>query len=305
MTSIVRVKNLHFSYGKLDALAGLSFEAQSHKITGILGPNGSGKSTTFKVLSTQLRASSGEARVNGYSTSTEQKKVRESLGVTFQSPSLDPILTVEENLNIAAALLGMCGAEDRKKISSLLEMLGLGDRKKSRVKELSGGLARRAELAKTLLRRPKLLLLDEPTTGLDPLARSEFWAELRKLRDEGMSVLVTTHLMDEAELCDELIFLTEGKVAAQGTPTELKTAFGADILQIEVEDAEKLFESLKSRLSEKDKIQLVNGVIRIESLEPMKIFDEIKDMVGTCIQNFSWGKPTLGDVYLSRTGKKL
>ncbi len=305
MTSIVSVKDLHFSYGKLDALKGLSFEAEANKITGILGPNGSGKSTTFKILSTQLQPSNGEAFVNGASTTGDRKKVRASLGVTFQSPSLDPILTVQENLEIFAALVGLSGTAKKESISKVLSGLRLEDRRNSKIKELSGGLARRVELAKTLLMKPKLLLLDEPTTGLDPLARTEFWTELRKLRDQGISILVTTHLMDEAEMCDELIFLTEGKLAAQGTPTSLKSEFGADILSIELQEGEKLFEALKTRLSANDKIVFVNGKIRIESNQPMKIFEEIKTLAGTRIHNFSWGKPTLGDVYLSRTGKSL
>lgn len=300
---MIRVDNLHFSYGAFEALRGLSFSAAQGKITGVLGPNGSGKSTTFKILSTQLAPSEGEAWVNDFSVITQREQVRKSLGVTFQSPSLDPMLTVEENLQIHATLYSVPRAAAR--IEEMLGVLQLGDRRSSRVKSLSGGLARRVELAKTLLSKPSVLLLDEPTTGLDPLLRAEFWNELRRARDRGMTILVTTHLMDEAELCDDLIFLTEGKLAAQGTPGGLKEEFGADLITVESSGLKARIAGLREKLAAGDRLTENANSLRIESANPLRVLDLLRSELGTEIEHLNWGKPTLGDVYLSRTGKAL
>jgi ABC-2 type transport system ATP-binding protein len=277
----VRVEGLRYSYAPApkrgaapavaDVLQGLSFSASAGRITGLLGPNGSGKSTTFKILSTQLRPAAGDAWILGRSVVTEEAAARALLGVTFQAPSLDPWLSVRENLEIHAALYGVANAGAR--IEEALDALSVRDRAGERVKTLSGGLARRAELAKTLLARPQVLLLDEPTTGLDPRARLEFWRELRRLRDAGISLLVTTHLMDEAELCDELLFLDAGRLVAQGTPAELKAGLGTETLTARGPGLRSHEAALQRELGP--------GV------------------------ELEWGQATLADVYLSKTGKTL
>lgn len=256
-----------------DVLHDLSFSAAAGRITGLLGPNGSGKSTTFKILSTQLHPASGEAWILGESVTKNEAAARALLGVTFQAPSLDPWLSIRENLDIHAALYGLGGEEGRARIDEMLGIFRLLDRAGERVKTLSGGLARRAELAKTLLPRPKVLLLDEPTTGLDPRARLEFWEELRRLRDGGLSLLVTTHLMDEAELCDELLFLDAGKLVAQGTPNELKGEVGVETFTASGP-----------------------GLRAHEA--------RLRDLLGSHAQ-IAWGQATLADVYLKKTGKQL
>ena len=307
----VRASDLHYSYagkkGTLEALRGLSFEAPLGKITGILGPNGSGKSTTFKILSTQILPSQGEAWVQGVSVVCERDQARHELGVTFQSPSLDPQLSVEENLEIHAALFGLNAEDSVKRIEELLKLFEIVDRRKSRIKELSGGLARRVELAKSLLNRPRVLLLDEPTTGLDPKLRAEFWRQLRSLRDSGMSILVTTHLMDEADMCDQLLFLNEGKIAAAGTPLELKKEFGADVLTVEMVPGAKLPDAawIASQFGAKSRFTESLGRMRLETPEPQVAIRVLSEKLGNEISRLEWGKPSLADVYFSKTGKSL
>lgn len=302
----IRAENLHYAYeGGVEALRGLSFDVPAGKITALLGPNGSGKSTTFKILSTQMLPDSGEALVFGQSVFRHPDRVRAQMGVTFQSPSLDPWLSIEENLYIQAALYGLNRIEAQARIDDLLKLVRLEDRRSERVKGLSGGLARRAELAKTLLSGPRLLLLDEPTTGLDPLARFEFWTELRRLRESGMSVLVTTHLMEEADLCDEILILNKGQLATRGTPHDLKTHLGAEVVVVEAPGIEIEEPRLRECLAMLGKVNFVNGKLRVETRETEKVFELIRKVLGPRIQSISMGKPTLADVYLSATGENL
>jgi ABC-2 type transport system ATP-binding protein len=300
----IEVRNLHYRYkdANEEALQGLSFAAPFGRISGLLGPNGSGKSTAFKIISTQILPTAGESFVGGFSSLRNSKSVRQLLGVTFQSPSLDPILTITENLQIHAALLGLGGPNVSKSIAEKLEFLQLTDRAHSRVKVLSGGLARRAELAKTLLGEPKILLLDEPTTGLDPLARLEFWNLLRKLANRGVGVLVTTHMMEEAELCDELFFIANGKLAASGSPQSLKQTFPFEVLWLE---GTLQISELENKFRERVQIRKEASRIRVETERGQEILDEIRSGFGAQLQSFTWGKASLADVYFSKTGVKL
>ena len=302
----IEARDLHFSYAKgTEALKGLSFSAASGKITGLLGPNGSGKSTSFKILSTQIQPSQGDAFVFGKSLKTEKAQARAYMGVTFQSPSLDPHLKVLENLQIHATLFGLSASQSATRIAELLAVFQIQDRANSFVKTLSGGLARRVELAKALLNSPKLLLLDEPTTGLDPKLRFEFWQELRRLCRLGVSILVTTHLMDEADLCDELVFISDGKVAGAGSPAALKAEFGSDVISIEL-DPEKASEKwLRSVVGDREKLVSTRGRFRLESSDSKSMIAKLSPFFGSEIRNFEFGKPTLADVYLNKTGSTL
>ncbi|MBS1985128.1 MAG: ABC transporter ATP-binding protein [Bdellovibrionales bacterium] len=303
----VEVNDLHYSYkgAAAEAVAGLSLQVPAGKIAVLLGPNGSGKSTTFKILSTQLRPSKGEARVFGHSVLTECAKARSLMGVTFQSPSLDPLLTVQENLEIQAALYGLGSAVARARIDELLKLFRLEDRRDSRVKQLSGGLARRVELAKTLLPKPQLVLLDEPTVGLDPLLRFEFWQELRRLRDQGVSLLVTTHLMEEADLADEIFIINRGRLAAHGTPAALKAGLGAEVVVVDADGLETMEPALRNALGRFGKLSFVAGRMRLETAQPDEAFAAVRSALGARMHSMSLGKPTLGDVYLSATGDSL
>ncbi len=306
---MIRAENLSFSYSgsgkKIEALKGLGFSIQKGHITGLLGPNGSGKSTTFKILSTQLTPSSGEAWVGGYSVLHQRAQVRQSMGVTFQSPSLDPLLTVEENLNIQATLYGLNGEDSRRRIDELINEFSLNEKRHEYVKHLSGGLARRAELAKTLLANPQLLLLDEPTTGLDPVARADFWKSLRALKQKGLSVFITTHLMEEAEECDELLILSDGKLLAQASPYQLKSEFGFQVLNIKCVDVQQIQQRLHSKLSSEDRMSVLQDNLRIETKDLNRVFQMVSPEMGQGILQIQMGPPTLADVYFHKAGRSL
>jgi ABC-2 type transport system ATP-binding protein len=299
----IEVRDLHYRYkdAGTDALQGLSLQANYGKITGLLGPNGSGKSTAFQVISTQKLPQSGDSLVGGYSSTQEARKVRGLLGVTFQTPSIDPMLTVRENLEIHAALIGIRG-EFKKIIDEKLSFFGLLSHSESRSKTLSGGMQRRVELAKTLMGEPKILLLDEPTTGLDPLARADFWNLLRKIAKSGVGILVTTHLMEEAELCDHLLFIANGKLAASGTPSELKNSFPYEVIWIEgnfeLSDLEKQF-------SGRARIRQEGDRIRFETATGLATLDELRKLFSDRLKSFFWGKASLADVYFEKSGVKL
>ena len=214
----VEVEDLRRSYGSREALAGLSFDVRRGELFALLGPNGGGKSTLFKILTTLLPPSAGTARVCGHDVRTAQREVRRHIGVVFQHPSVDGKLTIEENLRHHGHLYGLSGAPLKARITELLDRFGLVDRKDELVERLSGGLARRAELAKGLLPRPTVLLLDEPSTGLDPGARRDLLQYLRRLRDDdGMTVVLTTHYLEEAERCDRVGVIDRGRRCCSST----------------------------------------------------------------------------------------
>ncbi len=230
------LSSLTHDYGTRLALDHLSFSVAPAQIFGLLGPNGSGKTTLFRILSTLMIPSGGLATIRGFNVATEPAQVRQQTGIVFQSRSLDIKLTVEENLRHAGHLYGLSGKHLRARIADVLQRVALTDRAKDYVETLSGGMQRRVELAKGLIHSPAVLLLDEPTTGLDPGARLDLWQYLRMLRDEeGVTVLVTTHMMEEAEYCDRLAILSEGKLVALGSPEELKSTIGGDVVLFETE----------------------------------------------------------------------
>jgi ABC-2 type transport system ATP-binding protein len=315
----LEARDLHFSYKPApkrrgarasaspssEVLKGLSFQVAFGRITGLLGPNGSGKSTSFKILSTQLLPSRGEAFVCGQSVAKDAASARAHLGVTFQSPSLDPILSIQENLAIHAALMGLSKSDAKARIEQRLRELSIWDRRDSRVKELSGGLARRAELAKTLLADPKVLLLDEPTTGLDPSSRREFWKLLRSLVSPKTAILVTTHLMEEAELCDELLFISDGRVAAQGSPESLKADFGAEVLMLEGADLNALQDRVSRLLGAEARVSIQGHGLRVEGARLGLRLESLRLELGDSLSGFQWSRGTLADIYLRKTGKEL
>jgi len=224
----VDVEGLTHRYGERTALDGVSFSVRSGEVFGLVGPNGGGKTTLFKILSTALAPSSGSARVAG--VDVRDGAVRRRIGVVFQSPSLDGKLTVGENLLHHGHLYGLSGSGLKERIGEELTRFGLKDRMGDRVEKLSGGLQRRVELAKSLLHRPEVLLLDEPSTGLDPGARRDLWDALRGLK--GVTVLLTTHLLEEAERCDRMAILHKGKIVALGEPLTLRGEIGGDVVTV-------------------------------------------------------------------------
>src|SRR6476659_9959356 len=242
----VEIAHLAYRYGDREAIHDLSLSIAEREIFAILGPNGSGKTTLFRVLSTLIPIQQGEVRILGHNLRTDAAAIRSQLGIVFQSPSIDKKLTVMENVIHHGRLYGLGGRELRTRADEMLARLGLADRRRELVEQLSGGLRRRVELATGMLHRPRLLLLDEPSTGLDPGARADLWSSLQQVRrEEGVPAVLTTHLLEEAEKADRLAILDEGKLVALDTPDRLRGTVGGDSLTIQTDDPARLAEAIR------------------------------------------------------------
>jgi ABC-2 type transport system ATP-binding protein len=298
---------LTHNYGERLALDELSFEVRTGEIFGLLGPNGSGKTTLFRILSTLMVPTGGRVSIQGYDVAREPNKVRQQIGIVFQARSVDLKLTVAENLKHQGNLYGLNGAALKSRIEEVLNRVGLADRAKDFVETLSGGMQRRVELAKGLIHSPSILLLDEPSTGLDPGARRDLWQYLQTLRDEeGVSVLVTTHLMEEAEHCDRLAILNEGQLVALGSPLELKSQIGGDVILFETQSPEAA-QALSLRLAQRfaaDCAVLGNSV-RLEHSHGHRFVASVVEAFPGVIEAVSVSKPSLEDVFIRRTGHRF
>ncbi len=302
--AIISVRDLVHRYRDRTALGGVSFDVRPAELFGLLGPNGSGKTTLFRILSTLMVPSAGTAVVAGFDTVRESAALRRHIGVVFQEQSVDPKLTAYENLWHQGHLYGLRGPALKERIEEILTRVGLLDRARDRVETFSGGMQRRIELAKGLLHHPQVLLLDEPTTGLDPGARRDLWQYLQTLRDrERVSVIVTTHLMEEAERCDRLAILNEGQLVALGTPAELTREIGGDVVLLEARDPEKLAERIRS-LFHVD-ATVMGAHIRLEIENGHRFVPDVVEAFPGEIQALSVSKPTLEDVFIHRTGHKF
>lgn len=291
-------------YGDRTALNGVSFGVQAAELFGLLGPNGSGKTTLFRILSTLMVPVGGHALILGHDGAKDPSRLRRDIGVVFQAQSIDLKLTAAENLRHQGHLYGLRGTALRKRITEILERVGLSDRAKDKAETFSGGMQRRLELAKGLLHGPRVLLLDEPTTGLDPGARRDVWLYLRILRDEEhVSVLVTTHLMEEAERCDRLAILNEGKLVALGTPAELKQEIGGDVIVLESRDPDALAARIQARF--KIEVRVVSGQVRIEKDHGHRFVTDLVEAFPGEIDAVSIAKPSLEDVFIRRTGHRF
>ena len=304
-TGAIQVEGLSHRYGDHRALDDLTFAVAPESIFGLLGPNGGGKTTLFRILSTLVPVQSGTVHVLGINVNRQPDAVRRQLGVTFQSPSLDVRLTVRENLRHHGHLYGISGSRLRNRIQELLAQLNLTDRAKDLVQTLSGGLKRRVEIAKGLLHEPRLLLLDEPSTGLDPGARIDLWEYLARLKTQnGMTILVTTHLMDEAERCDRLGILDRGRLVALDSPDVLRASVGGDCLTVQCEPAStNLAEAIESRFGVR--VQWVGESLRIEREKGHELLRDLVEAFPEAIAGISLGKPTLEDVFIKRTGHQF
>ncbi len=299
---MIRIQNLEFSYGKRKVLNSVSLDIPEGTIFGMLGPNGSGKTTLFRILSTLLSPEKGSASWFGHDLFREASAVRETLGIVFQYPSLDAQLTVEENLKCQGALYGLSGTDLKQRIEARLKKLGVWDRRNDKVKTLSGGLKRRVELAKALLHDPQVLLLDEPSTGLDPRARAEFWDFLLEMnREKKMTLLVTTHMMEEAEKCSQLVILDRGEVIAQGSPTHLKAELSEGYILIETAAQDELAEEV-SRVFQARVEKTARG-LRIESAAPQKLMADLVARFSEKVNSVAFYRASLEDVFLKKTGR--
>ena len=300
----VSVSSLHHAYSERKALDGIDFGVLAGEAFGLLGPNGGGKTTLFRLLSTLLPVQTGKVTLSGFDVSTQAQQVRQIIGVTFQSPSLDGKLTVWENLQHQAHLYGLYGVQSKTRIRELMDRLGLSDRGKDLAGSLSGGLKRRVEVAKSLLHHPQILLLDEPSTGLDPGGRRDLWEYLTRLRqDEGTTILVTTHLMEEAERCDRLGILNQGRMIALGTPDELRSSVGGDCLTIQTPNPAGLAELIEARFQLRP--QRIGDSLRIEKSLGHELLRDIVAAFPSEITAISLARPTLEDVFIARTGHRF
>jgi ABC-type multidrug transport system, ATPase component len=301
---IVVVERLSHSYGPRNALKEISFEVSKGEIFGILGPNGGGKSTLFRILSTLMPPRAGKASIAGFSVLEQPREVRRHIGVVFQTQSLDRRLTVHENLDSQGRLFGLSGNVLQIRIQDAMERLGLADRQNDIVATLSGGLKRRVEIAKALLHEPDVLLMDEPSTGLDPAVRRELWRYLDDLRrTRQVTILLTTHILEEADLCDRLLLLHEGRVVAEGTPQQLKSRVGGDIVILDVPDPEEMHQRLKETFAVLP--QSVNGRLRIEVPDGAFFLNQVLSSFPNKVESIEMHRPTLEDVFLNETGVKL
>jgi len=303
--AVISVQALVHRYENRVALNGVSFDVRPAELFGLLGPNGSGKTTLFRILSTLMIPTGGKALVMGCDAAKEPARLRRQIGVVFQAQSVDPKLTAYENLWHQGHLYGLRGASLKRRVQEILSRVGLADRANERVETFSGGMQRRIELAKGLLHHPGVLLLDEPTTGLDPGARRDLWQYLQILRDEEhVSVLVTTHLMEEAERCDRLAIMNEGNLVALGTPEELKSEIGGDVIMLDaVHNADLLADHIRTRFHVATTV--LGNQVRIEREEGHRFVPDLVEAFPGEIQAISVSKPALEDVFIHRTGHKF
>ena len=297
----VDIQGVTHRYGDHTALRGVDLRVAPGALYGLLGPNGSGKTTLFRILSTLMPPSEGTARVFGTDTTAAPSAVRRQLGVVFQDAALDGALTVRENLRFQGALYRLRGASLRDRIDELLERFDVADRADDPVDALSGGLRRRVDLARGLLHRPDLLLLDEPTTGLDPGARRTFWTALQRLQEvEGTTLLMATHLMDEAERCDRVGILSEGTLVADGPPSALKAELGTETLWLETEDPSGLRDRIDARFGVPTRI--VGAVVQVAPADPPAFLAALYEALGDRIESATVRPPTLEDVFMVHAG---
>lgn len=300
-TEAVDIRGVTHSYGSHVALRDVTFRVPAGSVYGLLGPNGSGKTTLFRILSTLLPPSSGTTNVFGVDTVENPSEVRRHLGVVFQQAALDENLTVRENLRFQGALYDLHGAALQERIETLLARLDVRHRMDEFVGALSGGLRRRVDLARGLLHEPQLLLLDEPTTGLDPAARRSFWSAVGRLREaEGTTLLVATHLMDEAERCDRVGILSEGTLVADGAPTDLKAELGDETLWLEAADATGLRDRIDARFGVPTRV--VGTMVQVAPEDPPAFLSALYEGLGDRIRSATVRTPTLEDVFMVHAG---
>jgi len=304
MPPIVEISHLSHRYDDRLALDDLSLTINSGEIFGFLGPNGSGKTTLFRILSTLIPVPAGHVRMIGRDVPQARDEIRQQIGVVFQSPSLDKQLTAKENLTHHGHLYGMRGADLRRRVADALAAVGLNERSDERVEGFSGGMRRRVEVAKGLLHQPRLLLMDEPSTGLDPAARIEMWRHLTQINQEHqVTILVTTHLMEEAEKCSRLAIMAQGRLLAADSPAALKERIGGDVITIVTSQPDQVRHTLRDKLGME--AQEMNGAFRIQRPRGHEFVPTLIEALPGLVDSVSVGKPTLEDVFIDLAGRGL
>jgi ABC-2 type transport system ATP-binding protein len=306
---IIKTSNLTKKFNSFTAVDNISFSVKKGEIFGFLGPNGAGKTTTIKMLTTLLIPTQGTANVAGYDIIKQRNNVRKSMGVVFQEPALDTELTGAENLEYHARMYGLDRDNRKKRIDAVLKLVNLTDKKDILVKNYSGGMKRRLEIARGLMHFPKVLFLDEPTLGLDSQTRQAIWAYIRKMnKEEGTTIFLTTHYMDEADhLCDRVGIIDHGKILVIDTTDNLKNSIGSDVITLSCSNMDRLIKKLEEQSwiqnIKKHEEFLALGVKKGE--EKIPIIIELAQKLDIKIKSISVRKPTLDDVFLSYTGRTI
>ncbi len=305
----IEVRGLHKTYpGGVEALCGLSFEVRAGEIFALLGPNGAGKSTTVRILTTLATPTSGSARVAGFDVTTDPHEVRRRIGYVAQSSGVDSLITGRENLQLQGQIFRLPPKRLRQRISELLELFRLEDHADRIVKTYSGGLKRRLDVAMGLIHKPEVLFLDEPTTGLDPESRSVMWREVRRFARDGLTILLTTHYLEEADqLAGRLAIIDHGSKVAEGSPEELKGSLRGDLVRVELRDRGRTTEAQAA-------VAAVDGVSRV-LLDEAALYAQVVhgasavpavvgalEKAGFEVAQISLSRPSLDDVYLTATG---
>ena len=300
---MIKIQNLTKKYKNLIAVDNLNLDIGQNEVFGLLGPNGAGKTTLIHMLATLLQPTTGSATVNGFDIITEPAKVRSSIGIVFQAPSSDDMLTGYENLKLHSLLYGVPPSEREKRIDAVLELVGLTERKNDQVKKYSGGMRRRLEVARGLIHKPKVMFLDEPTLGLDPNSRETMWKHIQNLvKEEDLTIILTTHYMEEADmLCDRIGIIDKGKIIALDTPSGLKSMIGGDIVKIKTKSDISDIENLNLKFIHK--IESVNGFLILDVDNASRNIPEILRHID--VESVESSSPTLNDVFLRLTGKKI
>jgi ABC-2 type transport system ATP-binding protein len=300
----VEIAHLAHRYGEHEAIRDLTLSIAEREVFAILGPNGSGKTTLFRVLSTLIPIQHGEVHILGHDLRRDAAAIRAQLGVVFQAPSIDKKLTVLENVIHHGRLYGLGGRDLRTRADEMLTRLGLADRRRDLVETLSGGLRRRVELATGMLHRPRLLLLDEPSTGLDPGARSDLWQYLEQVREsDGVTIVVTTHLLDEAQRADRIAIMHKGQLAALDTPAALQAAVGGDAITIRSKDPAALAAEIHQRFNVP--AMVVDSSVRLEQPNGHQWISKLVEAFPDRTDSITLGKPTLEDVFIHFTGHRF
>jgi len=309
MLLAVEAKNLKKTFktkqGNVEAVRDVSFKVNKGEIFGILGPNGAGKSTTILMLTTLLRITSGTAKINDLDVVKNDSEVRNKIGIALQETGIDNLLTARELFYTTARLWGLSKSKSKDRTEEMLNLVGLTEAADRRVKTYSGGMKRRLDLGLSLVHKPEVLFLDEPTTGLDPGSRRVLWDEIKKLRDEGVTIILTTQYLEEAdELANRISIIDEGLVVAEGTPDELKSSIGGDVITLTFrtdDDAIKAQTIIENSDIEDNQIRVTveNGAEKIPNLLNQLVSKDIN------VQSVSANKPSLDDVFLKVTGYRL
>ena len=306
---IISVEGLYHNYGKVKAVDNISFNVEKGQIFSFLGPNGAGKTTTINVLTTLLPIQKGKVTVSGFDVKEQQDNVRKSIGIVFQDETLDRALTVWETLEFHGRIYSLSKEVRRSRIDELTELVELSDRKDELVKNLSGGMRRRLEIARGLLTRPKVLFLDEPTIGLDPHTRMRIWDYIKRVNKEGVTIFLTTHYMDEADqLSDSIYIMERGKIIANGTSESLKNSLGRDMIYLETNNDEKSTIITKGMKEISDVRSSSKGLVVSLKEEASHFMPKLVERIrkeGIEIKSVNLKKPTLDDVFIHFTGRGL